>query len=416
MNFKVKKPKGGSVKGAIRLDGSKSISNRALIIRSLSGHDFNLEGLSTAKDTETLDRLLTTSSNVLDVGPAGTTFRFLTAYLALQEGTQELTGSARMQERPIGALVDALNGLGASIRYKHKEGYPPLMIGSPGEIAVGATVRMPATISSQFISAMLMIGPTLPGGLQIELEGDLVSPSYLNMTIEIMKHFGASVEFEGSQIKIAPTGYSPADFVVEADWSAASYHYALAALAEDVDLRLSGLFADSWQGDSVCMSLFEQLGVVSSWDGKVLRLQQNQQRKRTFKHHYLDCPDIAQTMAVVSAGLGIPAVFTGLETLRIKETDRILALKQELAKTNVFFYPLPPKLSGSDQETFVTEGKSSWEKTPSFATYHDHRMAMAFAPLALLDDVIVEDVRVVDKSYPDFWKDLLSLGFSVEMV
>lgn len=415
MNFRLSHPT-GKIQGRIRLDGSKSISNRALIIRALSGADFDLPGLATAKDTVTMEHLISSDQEVLDVGPAGTTFRFLTSYLALKPGRQILTGSERMLQRPIGALVDALNGLGAKISYQDRVGYPPLVIEESNDWVSGGTVRMPATISSQFISALLMIAPKLPGGLTIVLEGKLVSPSYLQMTISIMEQFGIAVDFDGQVIKIQEQSYQTDDFVVEADWSAASYHFALAALAKEADFYLEGLHQSSWQGDAICSTLFQDFGVESTWEGDLLHLKKTAKAKRTFTHDYIDCPDIAQTVAVVAAALGTPAVFTGLETLRIKETDRIQALKDELIKVGVAFFQLPGKLTGTDKETFMTDGKAVWSEAPSFATYHDHRMAMAFAPLALVAPIIIEDVAVVDKSYPDFWKDLAELGFVTEVV
>ena len=415
MNFLVRANQ-SEARGHIRLAGSKSISNRVLIIRALSGTDFEIEGLASAADTVTLQKLLETKEEVYDVGPAGTTFRFLTAYLALQPGRQILTGSERMLLRPIGPLVDALNSLGAKISYEKKSGYPPLVIDAPGELKINSAIDIPADISSQFISALLMIGPCLPGGLTVNLVGDLVSRPYLEMTLRSMAYFGIDTSFEDNCIKIPEAQYQPRPITIEADWSAASYHYASAALAPHADIVLEGLFEDSWQGDAVCASVFEKIGVASTWKEGRLHLTKAEERGQMIEHDYLECPDIAQTVAAVCAGLGMPALFTGLDTLRIKETDRIAALQTELGKIGVAFAKLPPRFTKTEQETFMVDGQPAWEDPPLFATYHDHRMAMALAPLAWINPVKIEDIDVVDKSYPEFWRDLVELGLGVEMV
>jgi len=415
MNFQLRANQ-SIARGHIHLAGSKSISNRVLIIRALCGDHFEIEGLASAADTDTMQKLLASDGEVYDVGPAGTTFRFLTAYLALQPGRQILTGSERMLQRPIGPLVDALNGLGAKITYQKREGYPPLIIDAPGELAAGSRIDIPADISSQFISALLMIGPYLPGGLTINLVGELVSRPYLEMTLRAMDYFGVQTTFEQNVIEIPEGRYLARPITVEADWSAASYHYASAALAPEADITLEGLFPESWQGDAVCPSLFSGLGVVSTWSDGKLHLSKSEEQKQMVEHDYLECPDIAQTVAAVCAGLGRPALFTGLETLRIKETDRIAALQTELGKIGVAFAKLPPRFTKTERETFMIDGQPAWQEPPLFATYHDHRMAMALAPLAWINPVQIEDIDVVDKSYPEFWKDLVELGIGVEMV
>ncbi len=414
--------------GDIVLDGSKSISNRALIVLSLAGVDPAgwLSRLSTSKDTTTLYRLLMQSGDYYDAGDAGTTFRFLTAFLSLQPGVQVLTGSARMRERPIGGLVEALRGLGADIDYLEKEGYPPLRIGAikPGQGR--ATVRIHAGTSSQFLSALLLIGPYLPGGLELIPEGRLVSRPYLEMTLQLMRFFSAEAEWQNDTVIVAPGRYRPRHFTVEADWSAASYWYAMAALADDVDLRLHGLFGDSWQGDSVVMKMMQQFGIQTTVsgvsngnivegpigsEGEVLHLKKSGIAPVThFQWDFTDCPDIAQTIAVICAGLGVPGLFSGLETLFIKETDRVLALQTELAKVGVSFREQP-----DGNAAFMVQGKAGWEKTPRFATYNDHRMAMAFAPLALFGPINIEKPSVVVKSYPAFWEHLGKAGFDCEM-
>ncbi len=403
--------------GDILLDGSKSISNRALMIRALSSSDFDITHLSTSDDTKSMQQLLSSTEQELDAGPAGTTFRFLTAYYALQDGTQVLTGSARMQQRPIGPLVDALNTLGADIEYLGKLGFPPLQMNPPRELGKVNRLRMPANISSQFISALLMIGPTLPMGMELTLEGDLVSASYLQMTLTMMRDFGIDYRYEDQVISIPSQAYHPKSYQVEADWSAASYHYASAALAEDVQLRLRGLQSESMQGDSVAIELFGKLGLSTSWDDNGLLISRVTKPVPMLEHDYILCPDIAQTMAVATAGLGVPCLFTGLETLSIKETDRIAALRAELAKINVAFHKMPPRFSKqSSRSYYMLEGHAHWNSPPRFATYHDHRMAMAFAPLSVLAPIAIEDPSVVGKSYPGFWDDLTRLGWSIELV
>ena len=408
-----------SLRAEITLEGSKSISNRALIVLALAGADPAewLERLSASKDTVTLQRLLTQKdSDVYDAGDAGTTFRFMTARLCLQAGTQTLTGSARMLERPIGALVTALRSLGADIEYLGQEGYPPLRIGPPAHLgAHSREVRIHGGTSSQFLSALLMIGPCLPHGLELVPEGDLVSRPYLEMTLQLMRYFGAQAEWQGDRIVVAPGVYTPKKFVVEADWSAASYWYALAALADAPDLRLNGLFADSWQGDAVLADMMQSFGIQTDFDEKGIHLTSSGKApKPVFEWNFLECPDIAQTLAVVCAGLGIQGIFSGLETLSIKETDRIAAIRNELAKVGVSFSKLPPhfnkKLPG--QTFYHVDGKAQWQDTPQFATYGDHRMAMAFAPLALLAPIRIEDPLVVRKSYGSFWEHLGSVGFT----
>ena len=416
MIFKLRK-NDRNLTGQVHLDGSKSISNRALIIRALSGQDFPIHNLSSCDDTVTMEQLLTSSDSIFDVGPAGTTFRFLTAYLALQPGSQVLTGSDRMKQRPIGPLVTALRRLGAEIQYLDKEGYPPLKINSPQLQNQALELSIPANISSQFISALLMIAPVLPRGLIVHLEGELVSASYLKMTLAVMSHFGIDAVYEGQSIKIAPQTYQGATYTVESDWSAASYHFALAALAEEVDYTLTGLFSESLQGDSITPVLFQSLGITSQWQDGKLHLTNGADAKTAFEHDYLLCPDIAQTMAVVLGARGISGLFSGLQTLSIKETDRIAALRTELAKVQVSFAKMPARFSSkSEQEYYMIEGKAVWTETPTFATYHDHRMAMAFAPLAMIQAVQIEDPEVVTKSYPDFWKHLTDVGFTIELV
>ena len=398
--------------GTISLAGSKSISNRVLIIRALSGSEFPVHRLANARDTELLESLLSSNAELLDAGAAGTTYRFMTAYLSMQPGTQVLTGTARMKERPVGVLVEALNTLGAHIEYLEKSGYPPLKIGPPVQPGISASeLSIAAGTSSQYISALLMIAPVLPLGLTLQLEGKIVSRPYIEMTLGLMEYFGVQHTWEGRTIHIAPQAYQAKPFTVEADWSAASYYYAMAALAETAYLSLEGLFPNSLQGDAILPELYEPLGVYTQFTDHGIRLTKAGEGKmREFRYDFLRCPDLAQTLAATCAGLGIPGNFQGVETLRIKETDRIEALRQELEKVDVRVRPYLEEARAG----FTVEGIAHWGVTPLFHTYEDHRMAMAFAPLALLRPVQIADPAVVSKSYPDFWKDLEKLGFLIE--
>lgn len=404
------------LRGEVHLAGSKSISNRALIIQALCEEEFTIKRLANAKDTETLQELLCSYNEILDVGAAGTTFRFLTAYLASRPETQILTGSERMKQRPIGVLVDALRKLGADITYIEKEGYPPLRIEGNTNFGQNARLRIPASTSSQYITALLLLGPTLPQGIILELEGKIVSRPYIEMTLGLMAHFGVTHEWEGNRIEVEPQAYQARPFTVEADWSAASYYYSLAALSDSCDLQLHGLFADSFQGDAALQNIYTSFGVQTTFNATGLRLTKAEGTvaPAMFEYDFIACPDIAQTLAVTCAGLGTQGLFTGLETLRIKETDRIAALKAELSKVNSFFSKLPAHLvKAAEKEYYMLEEKAHWEAAPTFATYEDHRMAMAFAPLALYAPIKIAEPKVVEKSYPDFWKDLSSLGFEI---
>ncbi len=415
MIYQLHKPN-RKIQGHLRLTGSKSISNRALIIRALSGEDFPIEQLAKANDTDLMMALLASDETVRDAGPAGTTFRFLTAYLSLQEGSQILTGTERMKQRPIGVLVEALRQLGANIEYLEEEGYPPLRIGEPSDLGKNNELRISAGTSSQFISALLMIAPVLPQGLRLHLDGKIVSRSYIEMTLGLMRHFGVTHEWEGQTISIQPQAYIPKPFVAEADWSAASYHYAMAAFADELDLQLDGLFENSFQGDAALVEIMEQFGVHSEFNETGVRLTKTGAAlPPMFEWDFILCPDIAQTMAVICAGLGVQGLFTGLETLSIKETDRIQALKNELGKVTAYLSKLPARFSpNSNKEYFTVEGTASFGDVPTFDTYEDHRMAMAFAPLAMLGQIKIEDPMVVIKSYPAFYEDLELLGFVVE--
>ncbi len=417
MIYRISKPNRRIV-GELTLDGSKSISNRILIIKALCEKDFEVHHLSTSKDTTTLVKLLAQKdSNVFDAGAAGTTFRFMTAYLALQNGTQILTGSERMKQRPIGKLVNALRSLGCNIEYLENEGYPPLKINTPNELIINE-LSIAADTSSQYITALLLIAPTLPEGLRLTLEGNIVSLPYIKMTLALMAHFGVQHAWEGNTIVVKRQAYEAKNITVEADWSAASYYYSIAAFADELDLTLNGLFADSLQGDAVVSKMGELFGIsTENTEGGIRLTKSEKPVTELFEWDFLECPDIAQTLAVLCAGVGVQGLFTGLETLFIKETDRVAALKNELAKMNVSFSKLPLRFSQKTQKQyFMVEGKAQFDTTPVFPTYEDHRMAMSFAPLAMLHPVDIEDPSVVVKSYVEFWDDLKTLGFEVAEV
>lgn len=403
------------IEGKIELTGSKSISNRALIIRALCKEHFEISALANANDTRLMLELLDSDNEVRDAGPAGTTFRFLTAYLSLQPGTQILTGTERMKSRPIGVLVDVLRQLGAQIEYLEKEGYPPLKIGAPNQFGSNNVIHISAGTSSQYISALLMIAPTLENGLELNLEGKIVSRPYIEMTLNLMQYFGVSHQWEGHVIKVEPQEYQARPFRVEADWSAASYYYAMAAFADRLDLQLDGLFEDSVQGDAVLVDMMRHFGVETTFNESGIHLSKTSDGlKKPFQWNFLRCPDLAQTLFVVCGGKGQMGHFTGLETLRIKETDRIAAMNTELAKLQIHLYRNESMSEEEGSEYFTIKGQATFQTIPTFDTYEDHRMAMALAPLAMLGDIAVNEPEVVGKSYPDFWKDLESLGFKVE--
>ncbi|MFN0213053.1 MAG: 3-phosphoshikimate 1-carboxyvinyltransferase [Saprospiraceae bacterium] len=403
--------------GTLSLDGSKSISNRAIIALALAGEKPNkwLSNLSTSNDTHTLLQMLEQREGVFDAGDAGTSFRFMVGYLSIQPGEQVLGGSARMLERPVGPLVQALRELGADIQFLEREGYPPLKIGA---MQAGArSVRVAANVSSQFLSSLLLIAPSLPEGLELVPEGPLVSRPYLEMTLELMRYFGANCRWQNDTIIVDPGHYNPRPLSIEADWSAASYWYALAAFSEDLDLSLQGLQEHSWQGDSVVANMMQRFDIQTIYGQNEIRLIKKGGTSRPFfEMDFLECPDIAQTLAVVCAALGTAGVFSGLETLSIKETDRIGALKTELAKVGVSFAKLPARFLKKPLETtfYTLEGKVDLTALPRFATYGDHRMAMSFATLAMLGPVEIENPESVAKSYPQFWEHLKYMGFGVQ--
>lgn len=400
----------------IALTGSKSESNRVLVIASLCEDQFTIHDLAAARDTQVLIEVLSAlrqrvpgMEQVFDVGPAGTAMRFLTGLLSVTPGRYLLTGSERMKKRPIGILVDALRQLGAEIEYAGEAGYPPLRI--KGKLLNGGSVELNPSVSSQFVSSLLMIAPVMEQGLEIHFSDAPVSRPYLQMTIEMMRYFGAEVEWIGNKIMVQPGGYFGKDFCVEADWSAASYWYAVVALSEEGEIILEGLHEESLQGDAVLKDLFLAFGVETIFESGDLRIRKNKSvtLPEVFRFDFSECPDIAQTLACVCAGLGIRGEFSGLQTLRIKETDRLSALQNELQKFGI-------RCEIPSDESLIVEGGTIKQPSEAIRTYEDHRMAMAFAPLALLvEKVVMEDPKVVEKSYPAFWTDLEHAGFELNI-
>jgi 3-phosphoshikimate 1-carboxyvinyltransferase len=407
--------------GAIELTGSKSECNRALIIEALSKGKVRVQNISDAADTVTLSEVLGYTSEVesqnselktqdlrlINIGPAGTAMRFLTAYLTLQADTVTLTGSERMKQRPIGILVDALRGLGAHIEYVEKEGFPPLRI-KGGFEQQSEKINIKGDISSQYITALLLIASQLPKGLVLHIDGELTSRPYVEMTLAMLRQAGIQHQWVGNSIHIEHQEFKETSLPVEPDWSAASYWYSIAALADEAELFLPGLTAYSLQGDSIITELMANFGITSQFINGGVHLKKEPKPLERKIFDLKSCPDLAQTIIVICAALGHEASFTGLETLKIKETDRIKALQNELAKIGV-------KLIEKGQ---IYKLDCSEKKIPEkifINTYDDHRMAMAFAPLALLiPEVEIEDYMVVEKSYPAFWEDLKKVGFVVE--
>jgi len=407
-----------NLKGEITLSGSKSISNRVLLIKALCHQKFEIFNLSESDDTFSMEQLIQSNEEILDAHHAGTTFRFLTAYLAQKSESHILTGSERMKQRPVKALVDALNYLGANIEYIDEEGFPPLRI-LPSSGIWKNEISLPANISSQYISALLLIAPVLTNGLTIHLEGEIVSRPYIEMTIGIMSYFGVEVGWKDQTISIQHQPYKPRDFHVEADWSAASYYYTIAGLSESADILLNGLHIESLQGDSAISEIGIFFGIESIFGEHQVRLLKRKDFNppEHFEYNFIKVPDIAQSISVLCGGLGTHGLFSGLQTLRIKETDRIAALQHEHAKMQVYLNKMPANFSKKTTiEYYLQEGKATVDQTniPEIDTYNDHRMAMAYAPLGLLFPIKINDPEVISKSYPGFWKDLISLGFEIK--
>ncbi|MBU3821352.1 3-phosphoshikimate 1-carboxyvinyltransferase [Flavobacteriaceae bacterium XHP0103] len=406
MNITLHKSQVENKEHKIIITGSKSESNRLLLLKALYP-EIELENVSNSDDSNLMTQALVSNSDIIDIHHAGTAMRFLTAYLAIQEGkTFIITGSERMKERPIKILVEALNSLGANITYTNNEGYPPLRI--EGKNLSKNKVSLQANVSSQYISALLLIASKLEKGLELTLEGEITSVPYIKMTLALLDEVGVESSFKNNTITVKPNTkkIAPKTLVVESDWSSASYYYSIAAMCEvGTEISLSFYKENSLQGDSVLADIYKHFGVVSTFNNNTVTLKKESVDLKPLTLNLQNAPDIAQTIAVTCFGLGMACDLTGLHTLKIKETDRLVALKTEIEK-------LGGEVNITDASLHLSpSGKIN--KKVSIATYHDHRMAMAFAPLALKTSLIIEDANVVSKSYPAFWQDLKSIGFKI---
>ncbi len=407
MNCRLSRSK--PVDAEICLPSSKSISNRALIIRALTGENFPIANLSDCDDTRAMLAALTNRGRLIDIGAAGTAMRFLTAYLAQKQNFEGLlTGSERMKQRPIRLLVEALRSLGAEVDYAEADGFPPLNI--IGKCLEGGTIELKGDVSSQYVSALMMIAPTMQHGLRIKLIPPVISEPYIALTQHLMQTFGVQMQRSETLIEIPAQYYKAREFTVESDWSAASYWYEILALRSSGSYLLKGLRPDSAQGDAEVAHLFEQLGVSTAFEADGARISAHGNVTEKMIYDFVRQPDLAQTFVVTCCFLNAPFHFSGLQTLKIKETDRIAALMAELRK---FGFEL----------TEPNDGELSWDgvrknttaEIVSVATYDDHRMAMSFAPIAVQQPVVIENYEVVSKSYPTFWNDLAKAEFKISI-
>lgn len=392
----------------IAITGSKSETNRLLLLQALFPN-ITLANTSNSDDSVVMQKALKGNEEIVDIHHAGTAMRFLTAYFAVNEGREVvLTGSQRMTERPIKVLVEALEQLGAKISYEKEEGYPPIRI--KGQKITASKVTIPANVSSQYISALLLVAPKLGNGIELTLDGEITSIPYIKMTLALLNDLDIKTSFEGNVIKVYPKQEVEAkEMVVESDWSSASYFFSLVALADTASIKLSSYKENSLQGDSALVEIYKQMGVNSEFENNSLTLTKDVNFKpETLNLELNNTPDIAQTIVVTCLGLGIGCHLTGLHTLKIKETDRLEALRIELTK-------LGANISvTNDSLTLVATDQIN--NNVKIATYNDHRMAMAFAPLALKVPIIIENAEVVSKSYPDFWEDMKKLNFMVSEI
>ena len=400
-------PSNHQLKDTITITGSKSESNRSLLLAALFP-DIKIENISNSDDAQVMAKGLKISEGTVDIHHAGTAMRFLTGYFSSQEGKDViLTGSKRMTERPIKILVEALRTLGAEISYVQDEGYPPIKI--KGQRIVKDKVSLPANVSSQYISSLLLIAPSLDNGLELELVGKITSVPYIKMTLALLEEIGVETSFEGNMIKVSPKAkVAPTTLVVESDWSSASYFYGICALAAPgTEITLSAYKKKSLQGDSVLADIYTAFGVETTFGENKVTLRKTDKKVLAANEFDLaNAPDIAQTIAVTCFGLGVGCHLIGLHTLKIKETDRLEALHTELSK-------LGANISVTDK-TLTIVPTSEINADVAIDTYNDHRMAMAFAPLAMKTTLFVNDAEVVSKSYPDFWNDLKQLDFSIK--
>ncbi|MEA4916292.1 3-phosphoshikimate 1-carboxyvinyltransferase [Proteiniphilum sp.] len=396
-----------TLRTTVQLPASKSMSNRALILNALSLSPHSIKNLSDCEDTQVLIDAFNSKSNQFDIKAAGTAMRFLTAFLAGMEGEWIIKGSKRMHERPIYPLVETLIGLGAEIDYLEKEGYPPLKI--KGRRLRGGEVYLSGNISSQFISALLMIAPVMENGIIMHIENEIVSKPYIHLTVSMMEKCGVQVKWEGNDITVKPQRYNAVEFIVEPDWTAASYWYEMASLIPGAEITLKGLGRNSLQGDSNATNLFSDLGVATEFlpDGIIIR--NTKKRTKKFFHDFVNEPDLAQTFAATCCFMGKPFLFSGIQSLKIKETDRVAALINELKKLGYLLKENEIGMLEWDGERCLPQ------EEPAIDTYDDHRMAMSLAPGAIVTgSLIINDPKVVSKSYPEFWNDLKQAGFTIE--
>lgn len=399
------------IKGNLKITGSKSESNRLLLLNQLYSNVFTLENLSNSEDSQLMQNALANETELIDIHHAGTAMRFLTAYFAINEGrTITITGSDRMKQRPIKVLVDALKSLGADIQYLENDGFPPLKI--KGQKLQKSTISIPADVSSQYITALMLIGTQLENGLRIELVGKVISVPYIMMSIQLLNKVGIEAKMNENIITIKPQHtIQPQTIQVESDWSSASYYYSLVALSPNSEVNISTYYTDSLQGDSDLQNIYrEHFGVESKFENGKLQLKNNPnfKYKESIELDLNHTPDIAQTIAATCVGLNLKCRLTGLETLKIKETDRLQALKNELEKVGA--------IVEITQDSLHISGYNNYHETPIFETYNDHRMAMCMAPLAVKFQIKIENEMVVEKSYPTFWEDFETLGFEIEKI
>ena len=393
-----------SINADLILPPSKSISNRALIIQALCQHKPKLLNLSQSSDTQSLVQALQTTSKTIDIGDAGTSIRFITAYLSQQKGSYILTGSDRMKERPIGHLVEALNSIGADINYLEKDGFPPLAIN--GKALEGGKLDISTSVSSQYVSALLLIAPTLQKGLSLSLKGKLLSKPYIKMTLDIMKYFGIQSTWIKNTIKVESQKYIAKDLKVESDWSALAFILQIISIAKSAQVSISGLSKNSWQGDSYVLSLFKNFGIQYEFKNEKLFLSNNKDLLNgNFNVNLIDTPDLAQAYCCSLSALSKTAKIKGLNNLKYKESHRLKALHLEFNKIG--------QLSRYYEDTMELEASILHAPTESFNSHNDHRMAMCLAPFALLFDIKIKNVGVVNKSYPSYWNDLKKMGFII---
>ena len=399
------------INNQLAVTGSKSESNRLLLLNQLFENVLKLENVSNSEDSQLMQKALANKTDLIDIHHAGTAMRFLTAYYSIQANREvTLTGSERMKQRPIKVLVDALNNLGAEISYQENEGFPPLQI--KGKKLTQDSITIPSNISSQYITALCLVGTKLPTGLTINLDGKIISIPYIQMTIQLLNKVGINAIFEGNTITIPFTAaIQPQTLQVESDWSSASYYYSLIALSKNSEIKISTYFEDSLQGDSALQKIYaENFGIDSTFENGVLTLKNNPefQFKELIELNLINTPDIAQTIAATCVGLKLKCNLTGLETLKIKETDRLVALKNELEKFGAQI--------SITEDALTIENYTSYTEIPTIETYNDHRMAMCMAPLAQLFTIRIKDEMVVEKSYPTFWEDWKQLGFEIKSI